>query len=78
MVANLKGVQNLTWIYPPLNQTGADYLKTVRPLSPPCITLLIFIDPAQSRQRRRPPRKSLDGDLQARNRQRIEGWNISR
>ena len=29
MVKNLKGVQNLTWIYPPLNQTGADYLKTV-------------------------------------------------
>lgn len=29
MVKNLKGIQGLTWIYPPLNQTGADYLKTI-------------------------------------------------
>ncbi|CZT45758.1 probable cellobiose dehydrogenase [Rhynchosporium secalis] len=29
MVANLKGVKNLTWIYPPPGQTGTEYLKTV-------------------------------------------------
>jgi cellobiose dehydrogenase (acceptor) len=66
MVNALKTIPNITWNLPPPGVSGADYLKSVRTsfFPFPLLHCLTRADPTHLRERRRPPRKPLDGHLQ--------------